>query len=277
MSIDGPGIIESDLGHDVYNEILDLWDAGVPIEELRKRIAAYNEPSSTDLDKEIYLAASAKAYWEIGQLPEAVQAELSQLVQSGKSLAEWAQSGDTALARSRKIALNKLLLQISVPRPKPRPRKKYPTIRAKLYSVGDCLELATDEKVYRAVVCSVLEYRGKCDYAILIMGPETLSNLESFELGNYWGHLIRADSDKRGYVLGPHVILLEHRMLLRENNPFKTLGHVDLDETVYGLGGFGGVLNMQHVVEDFERTETRSSLFGYKLLAFRDLLKNPGY
>ncbi|MGA3371065.1 MAG: hypothetical protein ABSC48_04820 [Terracidiphilus sp.] len=276
MSIDGPGILESDLGNDVYNEILDLYDAGVPIEELRNRIAAYNEPSSTALDKEIYLAAAAKAYWEIGQLPEALQVELSQLIQSGKSFTEWAQCGDTALARSRKNTLNRLLHQISVPRPKPRPRKKYPKIQTKLYSVGDCLELTTHEKVYRAVVCSVLEYRGVCEYAILIMGPETLSNLESFKLGYYWGHLIGSTFDKRGYVFGPHVIRLEHRMLLRENNPFKTLGHVDLDETVYSMGSFGGVLNMQHVIEDFGRTETSTIRFGWELLAFRDLLKSPG-
>jgi hypothetical protein len=61
-------------------------------------------------------------------------------------------------------------------------------------------------------------------------------------------------------------------MLLRENNPFKTLGHVDLDEKAYGLGSYGGVLTMQHVIEDFERTETKSSIFGQKLLPFRDLL-----
>ncbi len=127
MSIDGPGILESDLGHDVYNEILDLYDAGVPIEELRNRIAAYNDPSSTDLDKEIYLAAAAKAYWEIGQLPDALQAELSQIIQSGRSLKEWAQCGDTALARSRKIALDRLLRRISVPANQAeRPQEKVP-------------------------------------------------------------------------------------------------------------------------------------------------------
>jgi hypothetical protein len=105
------------------------------------------------------------------------------------------------------------------------------------------------------------------------MGPETLSNLESFESGYYWGHVIGSSIDKRGYVLGPHVIRLEHRMLLRENNPFKTLGHLDLDETVYFMGSFGGVLNMQHVIEDFEGTS--SNRFGDELLAFRDLLKIP--
>jgi hypothetical protein len=271
MSIDGPGILESDLGHDVYNEILDLYDAGVPIEELRNRIATYNEASSTDLDKEIYLAALAKAFWEIGQLPEVIQMELSQLIQSGKSLKEWA----PALARSRKIALNRLLLQISVPRPKPRPRKKYLRILTKLYSVGDCLELTAEEKVYRAVVCFVLEYRGKCEYAILIMGPETLSNLESFKLGYYWGHRIWSTIDKRGYTLGPAVIRLDHWMLLRENNPFKSLGHIDLDETVYSMGSFGGVLNMQDVIGQFRRIE--KNIFGEDLLAFRDLLKSPGF
>jgi hypothetical protein len=276
MSIDGPGILESDLGHDVYNEILDLYDAGVPIDKLRTRIATYDDPTSTDLDKEIYLAAAAKAYWEIGELPEALLVELMQLVQSGKSLEEWAQSGDKALARSRSKALNRLLRQISAPRPRPRPRKKYSKVQAKLYSVGDCLELITREKAYRAVACAILEYRGECDYAVLVMGPETLSNLESFKSGYYWGHLIQSSFDKRGYVFGPHVIRLEHRMLLRENNPFKTLGHVDLDETVYGLGSFGGVLTMQHVVEDFERTEIKSTLFGHKLLPFRELLKSPG-
>jgi hypothetical protein len=125
------------------------------------------------------------------------------------------------------------------------------------------------------VVCKVDEYRGKCEYVILVMGPETLSELESFKSCRYWGHRIPSTLDKRGYVLGPHVILLNRHMLLREANPFRTLGHLDLDETAYGIGSFGGVLSMRHVTEDFERTETKSNLFGDVLLPFRDLLSNP--
>ena len=68
MSIDGPGILDSDLAHDVYNNILDLYDAGTPVGELRRQIATFEELLSDDLEKELYLAASAKAYWEIGLL-----------------------------------------------------------------------------------------------------------------------------------------------------------------------------------------------------------------
>lgn len=273
MSIDGSGILASDLGHDVYNEILDLYDSGVPMGELRTRITARYKPSGDPLDEEIYLAAASKAYWEIGQLDEELRAELVQLVQSGKSLEEWGKHGDIVLARSRKAALHKLLSQISVPRSKPRPRKRYPRVKSRLYSVGDCLELAAKGKIYRAVVCMVQEYRGHCEYIILIMGPETLSSIESFKSERYWGNRIPSSLDKRGYVLGPHVIRLDHQMLVREGNLFNLIGHIELDEAAYCTGSFGGVLNMEDVLEDFERTETKSKVFGYELLPLQDLLK----
>src|ERR1035437_5707807 len=185
MSIDGPGILASDLAHDVYNEILDLYDAGTPILEVRNRAAAYEEALFDDLDKEIYLAASAKAYWEIGHLPGALYKQLSRLVESGTSLALWAQSSNEDLARARKTALLKLLRQIAVPRPKPRPRRRYSKVRTKLFSLGNCLQLTAEQKVYRGVVCKILEYRGQCEYAILVMGPNTVLTTESFESGSY--------------------------------------------------------------------------------------------
>ena len=274
MSIDGPGILASDLAHDVYNEILDLYDSGVPISNIRSRIATYEESFANDLDREIYLAASAKAYWEIGHLTETLRSELSRLVKSETSLALWAESADKHLANARKTALLRLLRKIAEPNRKPRPRKKYPKIRTKLYSVGDCLQLAIAGKVYRGVVCKILEYRGQCEYAVLVMEPDTRSSTESFKSGKYYGRRIPSTLDKRGYIYGPHVIRLEHRMLVRAGNPFKIVGHIELDETTYILGSFGGVIEMSHVIEDFERTETKSELFGDELLFLRQLIRN---
>jgi len=274
MSIDGPGILDSDLAHDVYNEILDLYDAGTPISELRTRIAAYEESFFNELDREIYLAASAKAYWEIGHLPATLGTQLSRLVMSGTSLAVWAQSGNEGLAKSRKAALLRLLRKISTPRSKPRPRKKYLKIRTKLYSVGDCVQFTASEKVYRGVVCKILEYRGQCEYAVLVMGPNTASTVASFASASYYGRRIPSTLDKRGYTFGPHVIRLEHRMLVRASNPFQILGRLDLDETTYCLGSFTGILDMRDALEDFERTETKAKMSDYELLPLRQLLRN---
>ena len=277
MSIDGPGILESDLAHDVYNEILDLYDAGVPIAELHHRMVTFEESLSDDLEKELYLAAVAKAFWEIGHLPETLHTRLSRLVASGASLALWGQGGDRDLAKARKAVLLTFLRKIAQPRSKPRPRKKYSTVHAKLFSVGDCVRLAANEKIYRGVVCKVLEHRGQCEYAILLLGPTTSSTNESFESGSFYGRRIPSSLDKRGYIFGPHVIRVDHRILVRASNPFQTVGRVDLDESKYCLGSFGGVLDMNDVIDDFERTETKKKAFAYDLLPLSQLIRDRSH
>lgn len=274
MSIDGAGILESDLAHDVYNEILDLYDAGTPMGELRRRIAIFEESLSDDLEKELYLAASAKAYWEIGHLPENLRTRLSRLVESGSSLALWGDGGDAKLAKARKTALLRLMRQIAEPRPNPRPRKKYAKVRTKLFSVGDCVRLADDQKTHCGVVCKILEYRGQCEYAVLVMEPAADSTVESFVSGNYYGHKIPSSLDARGFVFGPHVIRIDHRILKREGNPFQLVGRVDLDETRFSLGSFGAVFDMKDVIQDFERTETSRKVVSNALWPLRQLIRN---
>lgn len=275
MSIDGSGILESDLAHDVYNEILDLYDSGLPITEIRARATCYTESLENDLEREIYLAASAKAYWEIGHLSSDHFTQLARLIESGKSLSLWSQNGNRDLAKARKASLLSLMRRIAAPRVKPRPRRKYSQVKTKLYSLGDCLRLAAEQKVHRGVVCKILEYRGRCEYAILVMGPSAGSTIESYSSGSYYGHVIPSSLDQRGYVFGPHVMLLEHRMLLRAGNPFQVLGRIDLDETAYSLGSFGGILDVNGILEDFDRTETNPQLFGLKLLPLQQLIRVP--
>ena len=273
MSVDGPGIVESDLGHDVYNEILDLYDAGVEVPDIRARLAScYEADPMNDMDKEIYLAASAKAFWEIGHLDRQLGARLIDLVESGKSLALWEKAADAALAKQRKAILGRLLKQISVPRKTARARKQYTKVSTKLFAVGDCLALDADGQVHRGVVCKILEHRGQCEYAILVMEDRTESTTESFMSGRYYGH--RIPQGGGGSVPGPHVIRPAHRMLKRSGNPFVVVGHVELDPAKYTLGSFGGVLEMKHVIEDFARTKKSAAAFHRELLPLRDLLKH---
>ncbi len=271
MAIDGTGIIDSDLAHDVYNEILDLYDTGIYVTEIRTRISECEDALTDDLDLEIYLAACVKAFWEIGKLDGMLTTRLTQLLERGSSLALWAEDGNTQIAKERKTKLSRLLRQVSKPRLKPRPRKKYSKIKTKLFSIGDCLELVADGKIFRGVMCHIQEYRGECDYSILVMSPETESNIDSFSAGYYYGHYIGSD---KGKILGPHVIRPEHRMLVRANNPFRVIGHLPLDETKFMLGSYTGVLEMSHVIKEFERTINDAPAFGRSLFPLNELLSD---
>lgn len=258
MSIDGPGLLASDLAHDVYNEIMDGWDADVPFDEIRERLRRFDEVADEPIDAEIFLAVRVKAFWEIGQLPVALRDALQAMVDEGASLVAWAEEGGAALARQRRTVLERLLKQTAVPKARPRARRKYATVARKLYAVGDCLELVTDERAYRGVVCELLERRGACEYLLLVMHPKTRSTQKSFESGRFYGHFIGTPT---GSVVGPHVIRLEHRMLLREGNPFVVVAHVELDAAKFTTGSFGGVLDMADVIADFERTQDPGSPF----------------
>jgi len=274
MATDGPGIIDSDLAHDVYNEILDLYDAGLEVADIQARLPANFEFETMDeMDAEVYLAASAKAFWEIGHLDKQLGARLSGLVQSGRSLALWEKAGDATFANERRVILGRLLKQISVPRRTPRARKKYSKVKTKLFSVGDCLHLDTGSLIHRGVVSEILEYRGACEYFILVMEEHTESTVESFKSRRYIGRRIPNSFAKNGFDFGPHVIRPDHRMLMRHGNPFVVVGHVELDPTKFSTGSFGGVLDMEDVIEDFVRTKQRCAAFGNELLPLRDLLK----
>jgi hypothetical protein len=80
--------------------------------------------------------------------------------------------------------------QIAGPRHNRRARKDYAKVRTKLFSVGDCVLLADDQKTHRGIVCKIREYRGQCEYAVPMMQPAADSTVESFVSGNYSGHKI---------------------------------------------------------------------------------------
>lgn len=270
MSIDGPGLLESDLAHDVYNEVMDLWDADVPFDQIRERLRAYVGDDADPLDAEIFLAACTKAFWEIGQLAPDVRDALQAMVDGGTSLAAWADAGDAPLARRRRGVLERLLKQTATPKARPRPRRKYAQIKDKLYAVGDCLVLPWEDRTFFGVVCKLSEHRGQCAYVMIVMAPLRGQTREDFEAGGYFGHFIGTPT---GNLPGPHVIRLDHRMLVREGNPFRIVARVALDPARFMPGSFGGVLSMEHVVRDFERTlNDGKPVFGRKRLPLRDLL-----
>ncbi len=92
-----------------------------------------------------------------------------------------------------------------------------------------------------------------------------------FLAGNYYGR--RIPNWGGGFAYGPHVIRLEHRMLVRSGKPFAVVGHVEMDADKFNLGSFGGVLEMGHGIADFVRTKKNAAAFRLELLPLSDLLK----
>ena len=124
MAIDGTGIIDSDLAHDIYNEFMDLYDAGLFIDEIRKRIYQFKDELSDNLELEIFYSVLCHALWEIGELLETDYKELENYYENEQGLNEWKKLG-SGIYSERKKTLQSQLKKLSKPRSKPRNRKKY--------------------------------------------------------------------------------------------------------------------------------------------------------
>ncbi len=273
MSVDGTGILESDFAHDIYNEILDLYDAGLNLSQIQERISTYEDSLDDDLDLEIYLTAAAKAYWEIGLLTPDLLAQVRALIENEKGLQIWREVASEEDCVARKRVLNRFLKQITVPKAKPRPRKKYAKIKDKLFQIGDCLILRDGDRTHTGIVCQITEYKGKCDYAILVLESGTEPSVASFLRARFVGRRIPSTLEERGFIYGPAVLCPEHRMILREGIAFEVIGRVDLDQSQYTWGSSGGVLTKQDVVDEFRRIYDDRTVFGEELIPVGALLK----
>jgi len=265
----------------VYNEILDLYDAGLDYPQIRERMATHEDSFIDDLDLEIYLTAAAKAYWETGLLTADLLARVQTVIESEKGLDLWREAGGTEEdCAARKHVLNRFLKQIMVPKAKPRARKKYAQVKGKLFEVGDCLLLRDGDRTHKGVVCQINEYRGKCDYAILVLEDSTEPNVPSFEKADFVGTRIPCSrqvpglSGERGFTYGPSVVIPEHRMILREGIAFEVIGRVSLDPSQYMMGSCTGVLTKQHVIEEFRRIHDERTAFHDDLIPLAALLKH---
>lgn len=251
MSIDGAGLLESDLAHDAYRRIMDAWDAGVAVDEIRKRLAPLEEFAAEPIDEEGLLAACLHAFWEIGQDVQAWRDRLRAVVDGGASLAAWAEIGD-ALARRRRTVLARLLERTDTRKTRPRPRRTHAPARDKLFVVGDCLQLVTRSRTWYALVEKVIDKRGRCEYMIVPMRSVRRPTRRAFEAGKVFAHWI---GSPQGELVGVHVVRLEHRALLREGNPFTTVAHVELDPARHVPGSYGGPTEVADIAAHFERIE----------------------
>ncbi|WP_051309811.1 hypothetical protein [Desulfogranum japonicum] len=139
MAIDGPGMVDSDPGYDIYNLILDLYDAGVDATDILDQFNGHRYSLDGPLFCEIHLTAGAQALWEIGLLNNQLISEVRFVIENGHGLTDWRENiGDDTV---RKKVLKSFLKKISIPKKKPRPRKRYSKVARKLYACGDCVTL----------------------------------------------------------------------------------------------------------------------------------------
>jgi hypothetical protein len=149
----GTAISSNDTYADIYRTFFDLYNGGLHVEEISKKLIADNQYTINDNDDcNNFWFALTKAQWECKLLDKELFGRVKEIIETGADLEVWRQlDADDKDLKKRQIVLNKFLNDLQTERPKAKSRKKK-IIRQPVFEKGDCLTFKLENGNYGAAV-----------------------------------------------------------------------------------------------------------------------------
>lgn len=149
----GTAISSNDTYADIYGEFFDLYNEGLDVTEISRKLIANNQETINDTDdSNNFWFALAKAQWECKQLDKEIFVRVKTIIETGADLEVWRQlEADEKDIKKRKVVLDKFLADIETERLKAKTRKKK-IIRQPVFEKGDCLTFKLENGNYGGAV-----------------------------------------------------------------------------------------------------------------------------
>lgn len=149
----GTAISSNDTYSDIYGEFFDLYNDGLDVAEISKKLIADNKEIINDTDDcNNFWFALAKAQWECKQLDKDIFYRVKEIVETGADLEVWRQlDANEKDIKKRKVVLDKFLADLQTERPKAKSREKK-IIHQPVFEKGDCLTFKLENGNYGGAV-----------------------------------------------------------------------------------------------------------------------------
>ena len=149
----GPAISSNDTYADIYSEFFDLYNDGLEVTDISKKLIDENQETINDTDDcNNFWFALAKAQWECKQLDETLFNRVKEIIETGVDLEVWRNlDAEEKDIKKRKVNLDKYLTGLQIERPKAKARKKN-IIRQPVFEKGDCLTFKLESGNYGGAV-----------------------------------------------------------------------------------------------------------------------------
>lgn len=307
MATDGVKIIDGDTAHDVYSGIMDLYDAGATIDNIKSKIPFPEPGDYDDFEHEVYITAYALAMWEIGHLTEDVLKEVRLVIDKGAGVKVWTEEADEKTGKQRQKELDKFWNKISSPNAKIRKRKKYKSVKNFLLEENEVLAFQLEDKNYYSIILlDINQYRSQCTYMFgkiryksiniptlsQILDSEIIGrkipsghDMDAMKIFMSLGHdeivkqggiqsILEREAERTGsYIIGLSKTGIEHKDLINILDKFTRIGKINLSEKVKVTGPYGVTDTFEGLTRDFTDLDSRLKAFNECLFKIRDFLE----
>lgn len=149
----GIAISSNDTYADIYSEFFDLYNDGLDVAEISKKLIADNQETINDSDDcNNFWFALVKAQWKCKQLDNKLLNKVKTIIETDADLEVWRKlDAEEKDIKKRKAVLDKFLAELQIERPKAKSRKKK-IIRQPVFEKGDCLTFKLENGNYGGAV-----------------------------------------------------------------------------------------------------------------------------
>jgi len=141
----GTGISSNDTFADIYGQFIDLYNEGLTVPEITKRLIDENQETiNLPEDATNFWFALANGQWECKALDNEILSKVDHIIQTGEDLRVWEElDASPADLKAREKVLIKFLFKLKTEKDKPRKRTKK-KLYDSVYKKGDCLVYKMD-------------------------------------------------------------------------------------------------------------------------------------
>ena len=145
----GKGISSNDTYADIYEQFVDLYNDGLSVSEITKRLIDENQETiNIEEDAPNFWFAIANAQWECKALDKEIFLKVEHIINSGEDIRIWKElDASPEDLKTREKVLNKFLSKLQTEKDKPRNRTKKKLYNS-IFKKGDCLVYKMDNGNY---------------------------------------------------------------------------------------------------------------------------------
>jgi len=186
----GTGISSNDTYADIYEQFIDLYNEGLSIPDITKRLIDENQETiNLEEDAPNFWFAIANGQWECKALDKEIFSKVEHIVNSGEDMRirKELEATPTDL-KAREKVLNKFLAKLQTEKDKPKKRTKKRFYNS-VYQKGDCLTYIMNNGNYGGAFVLTDEHQtetGTNYIAITTIDKPTKPNLDDFKIAEVY-------------------------------------------------------------------------------------------
>lgn len=259
----GTSISSNDTYDDIYGEFFDLYNDGLEVSDITKKLIANNqEIINNNDDSNNFWFALAKAQWECKQLEKGILERVKNIIETGGDLEVWRQlEANEKDIKKRKIVLDKFLSDLLTERPKAKTRKKK-VIRQPVYEIGTCLTFKLDSGNYGGAV--VLSSDKQTGIGFNLVALTRINQVEKPKLHDFQNSEILFMNNRQ--VLGGHFLGWYPAKGFKKNYSelFETVDYLKINKQYDIEGNDNNNLSLSYCFDWYEIIHSSNIQFKYE-------------